>query len=622
MLIFFPTPYPDELLYSVCARYHVRSGNISYKRTLDDIFENRGLTASVFLPSGIGSLVKSINNAGTFNEQKVIYKHTMFLFFTAFHSEEKSQQIYQSMCSDDGKSIYVRAGINASGVSQNKNLRFCPECMKEDKEKYGEHYWHRSHQIPGIHCCLKHLSPLYNSAVRTVPDNKHRFHIPTSNNCIVAKESYVFNGVKKETKTAYLDIVEKLAPYIEQLMSDPFPKHDLQWFYHKYRSKLVEMNMAYYTGRVKQKTWREYFSSFYDNEVLQLFFSSLSNEGDWLSMIVQKNRKSFHPIRHLLVMSALGLSLEDVFNEEIEEPFGQPNWYCLNTVCQFHHQPVIEEVTITLCEKTKAPIGTFSCPRCGFSYTRRGPDKNKNDRYRKTRVKQYGHVWNEKLQEYAGMGLGLRELSRKMGADTNTIKRYLALDKNKKEFATKQCDINLEKQAWLKLQEKHPDKSKTELREINKALYMKLYRNDKQWLEENSPRTVKRFSAKKVGWEKRDEELLLKAIKIVEEILNSEEKPIRITISRIGSLMGEKALLEKKLNKLPKLKAYLYEKIETIEQFQKRRIKYVIHQMNIRREELDLWKVMRKSGIKNSDKKACEMAEQILKNEIQGINLN
>lgn len=44
--------------------------------------------------------------------------------------------------------------------------------------------------------------------------------------------------------------------------------------------------------------------------------------------------------------------------------------------------------------------------------------------------------------------------------------------------------------------------------------------------------------------------------------------------------------------------------------------------MNIRREELDLWKVMRKSGIKNSDKKACEMAEQILKNEIQGINLN
>ncbi|MEL4026667.1 TnsD family transposase [Lysinibacillus endophyticus] len=622
MLIFFPTPYPDELLYSVCARYHVRSGNVSYKRTLDDIFENRGLTASVFLPSGIGSLVKSINNAGTFNEQKVIYKHTMFLFFTAFLSEEKSQQIFQSMCSDDGKSIYVRAGINASGVPQNKYLRFCPKCMKEDKEKYGEHYWHRSHQIPGIHCCLKHLSLLYNSAVRTVPDNKHRFHIPTSNNCIVAKESYVFNGVKKKTITAYLDIVKKLAPYIELLMNELFPKHDLQWFDQKYRSKLVEMNMAYYTGRVKQKIWREYFSSFYDKEVLQLFSSSLSNEGDWLSMIVQKNRKSFHPIRHLLVMSALGLSLEDVFSREIEEPFGKPNWYCLNTVCNYHHQPVIEEVTVTLCEKTKAPIGTFTCPRCRFSYTRRGPDKNEKDRYCKTRVKQYGHVWNEKLQEFAGMGLSLRELSRKMGADPNTIKRYLTSVGNDRVILNENRGKYIDRKAWLKLQEKHPDKSKTELRKINNPLYMKLYRKDKQWLEENSPRTVKRFSAKNVGWEERDEELLLKAIKIVEEILNSEEKPIRITISRIGSLMGEKALLEKKLNKLPKLKAYLYEKIETIEQFQKRRIKYVIHQMNIRREELDLWKVIRKSGIKNSDKKACEMAQQILKNEIQGINFN
>lgn len=604
MLIFFPTPYPDELLYSVCARYHVRSGNISYKRTLDDIFENRGLTASVFLPSGIGSLVKSINNAGTFNEQKVIYKHTMFLFFTAFHSEEKSQQIYQSMCSDDGKSIYVRAGINASGVSQNKNLRFCPECMKEDKEKYGEHYWHRSHQIPGIHCCLKHLSPLYNSAVRTVPDNKHQFHIPTSNNCIVAKESYVFNGVKKETKTAYLDIVEKLAPYIEQLMSDPFPKHDLQWFDHKYRSKLVEMNMAYYTGRVKQKTWREYFSSFYDNEVLQLFFSSLSNEGDWLSMIVQKNRKSFHPIRHLLVMSALGLSLEDVFNQEIEEPFGHPNWYCLNTVCQYHHQPVIEEVIITLCEKKKAPIGTFTCPRCGFSYTRRGPDKNKNDRYRKTRVKQYGHVWNEKLQEYAGMGLGLRELSRKMGADPNTIKRYLALDENKKEIAIEQCDIDFEKQAWLKLQEKNPQKSKTELRKENKALYMKLYRNDKEWLEKNSPSPVKKKSVESVDWGFRDREMLEMVKETVERLLCTNEKPERITISRIGKKLGNLALLEKHMTKLPMTNVYLKSNIETIIDFQKRRIRWAID--NSEAEESAWWKIARKAGIRDIKNEALK----------------
>lgn len=601
MLIFFPTPYPDELLYSVCARYHVRSGNISYKRTLDDIFENRGLTASVFLPSGIGSLVKSINNAGTFNEQKVIYKHTMFLFFTAFLSEEKSQQIFQSMCSDDGKSIYVRAGINASGVPQNKYLRFCPKCMKEDKEKYGEHYWHRSHQIPGIHCCLKHLSLLYNSAVRTVPDNKHRFHIPTSNNCIVAKESYVFNGVKKETKTAYLDIVEKLAPYIEQLTSDPFPKHGLQWFDKKYRSKLVEMNMAYYTGRVKQKIWREYFSSFYDKEVLQLFSSSLSNEGDWLSMIVQKNRKSFHPIRHLLVMSALGLSLEDVFSREIEEPFGKPKWYCLNTVCHYHHQPVIEEVTITLCEKTKAPIGTFTCPRCRFSYTRRGPDNNEKDRYRKTRVKSYGPIWEDKLKGLSQLNISLREISRRLGADPNTIKRYL-INKEKETNTEIEVGLSFDQKKWLDMIKENPDVSVKQLRMYNKALYMRLYRANREWLRRNSPFSNYSSNKDRIDWNKRDKEILPEVVNAIYILLNENQAPIRITISKIGSMIGRKSILEKKLHKLPKTKLYLEKYLESVNDFQNRRIEYVLNRMKKQGETLPDWKILRLAGLPNEEK--------------------
>jgi hypothetical protein len=34
MLSFFPTPYPDEILYSVFARYHARSGNIKPDETM------------------------------------------------------------------------------------------------------------------------------------------------------------------------------------------------------------------------------------------------------------------------------------------------------------------------------------------------------------------------------------------------------------------------------------------------------------------------------------------------------------------------------------------------------------------------------------------------------------
>ncbi len=37
MVSFFPQPYPDEILYSVIAPYHIRSGNTSPKITLQEL---------------------------------------------------------------------------------------------------------------------------------------------------------------------------------------------------------------------------------------------------------------------------------------------------------------------------------------------------------------------------------------------------------------------------------------------------------------------------------------------------------------------------------------------------------------------------------------------------------
>ena len=38
MMHYFPKPYPDELLYSILARYCVQSGNINTINNTEDIF--------------------------------------------------------------------------------------------------------------------------------------------------------------------------------------------------------------------------------------------------------------------------------------------------------------------------------------------------------------------------------------------------------------------------------------------------------------------------------------------------------------------------------------------------------------------------------------------------------
>jgi len=45
MVGFFPDPYPDELLYSVCARYHHRVRYRAHRATAQDLFGARVVTA-------------------------------------------------------------------------------------------------------------------------------------------------------------------------------------------------------------------------------------------------------------------------------------------------------------------------------------------------------------------------------------------------------------------------------------------------------------------------------------------------------------------------------------------------------------------------------------------------
>ncbi len=75
-------------------------------------------------------------------------------------------------------------------------------------------------------------------------------------------------------------------------------------------------------------------------------------------------------------------------------------------------------------------------------------------------------------------------------------------------------------------------------------------------------------------------------------------KPVRITVSKIGTTIGLKALLEKHLDKLPQTKAYLESVTETVEEFQIRRIEWAIRELDRRGEEKKDWKILRLAGLR------------------------
>lgn len=155
------------------------------------------------------------------------------------------------------------------------------------------------------------------------------------------------------------------------------------------------------------------------------------------------------------------------------------------------------------------------------------------------------------------------------------------------------------RQVWLQLQELYPNHSKTELRKMHPAVYTYLYRYDRNWLEMNSPKTIARKAInKRVDWEQRDEELLKIVKKATADLLARTENLRRITIKALGDEIGELALLEQQLHKLPKTKSFIDTVVESETKYRKRRVQNLIEQMKANAEPIRQWQIMKYAGFK------------------------
>lgn len=606
MITFFPTPYPEgELLYSILARYHVRSGNISPKATIEELFGSRSVTAVVDLPANIDSLISNLPIGNNQTSEKLIMENTLYPFYSAFLPPERAKTILQSMKGNSGGSIHNRIGVMASTIEENRYIKVCRECAIESLKTYGELYWGRSHQIPGVIICPKHKTLLYDSKVFIHPYNKHEFIPATTDNCTFNEEYIISPNIETVIGSEFLPKYIHVVDNVDKLLNHRYPNKPSEWFFSQYKEGLKLMGLANTNGSVRQKELREQFIEYYGESLLEIVQSSINNsDSSWLSMMVRKPHKTVHPIRHLLLIQFLGITLEELWNKENGyNPFGKAPFPCLNAGADHYLKPIVTNMTIRYDSKIKRPVGTFSCS-CGFVYARKGPDSSEDDRYKIGRVKEFGEVWESKLKELFQMNLSMREIARRLKVDVNTVKKYgQKLGETEAELGNKSKDNLINKDSfrnkWLDLQKQYPEKSKTELRKVNSGLYTWLYRNDREWLNSNSPKKKQITTVNnRVDWEKRDVEILELVKTIVDEILNSNDKPERVTISRVGKKVDKLSLLEKHLSKLPRTNEYLLQNVESVRDYQIRRIKWAIKECEKVGYDLQWWRVAKIAGIR------------------------
>lgn len=616
MLGFFPTPYPDELLYSIIARFGARAGILSPKILIEEIFGSKTATAIVDLPCNLVHLCTKFPIGSKIIPGLLINKHTLFPIYEPFAFKEKSRKVYNAMLGNYGGNIHGLLGLLAGNIKYPKSLRFCPACWKEEQNKYGEGYWHRLHQVPGVEVCPIHHILLQDSCVDLKKANKHEFIPASSNHCISRPMKFTFS-------IQIFNELINIAKDIEWILNNKITIKSLLWLREQYVQLLIGKNLASVTGRVHQSDFIAEFRNYYGQDLLKRLQSPVSEKHEgWLSELVRKPRKTFHPLRHILLIRFLFGSVASFFAENHTiKPFGAGPWPCLNAAATHYGMEVVKKIAISYCYDTKRPIGTFTCS-CDFVYSRRGPDVSPEDRYKIGRIKSYGAVWEQKLKMLLGQKLSTRSIAKTLRVDSKTVKKYSklwdVLEPLCTEMNVKENNAKNKMEEWTQLCVQYSGMSVTFFRKMRPDLYMWLYRHQKEWLLSYSSKMKchEKKISQRVNWEERDVQLHKKLKQEVSKILSGEGKPIRITVSSLGKRLGILSLLEKKIYKLPQTEKYLKSVVESVEKFQKRRVIWATKELIGENKSIVPWRIKKKAGLGKCSEEINHYIDKLIERKV------
>ncbi len=488
MILCFPDPYPDELLYSLWARFSDRVRYFSEKYALRELFGSDRIHPIIDLPCHLGLFTEKLPAGCKYTADYFIDQHTLFPLYSPFMSRERATALRELMIANESRGLpqgfYRRFGIVNSLVPRMPWLRYCPICWQEDRTSFGETYWHRSHQVPSFEICPFHTVFIENSSIRGRGYFSGKTLVPAE--CIPLVASPRFADSSPLCK-----VLVGIAEDISYLLEHPGITLSPHLFREQYRILMANRGFLKKGKTGRNADLLDAFVDYYTPSLLHQFNCEMNEHSphrSWLIRLVTVANGYQPPLHHLLAMHFLGATVNDFFSQKIKRPspFGQGPWPCLNPACEHYQQRCITNYQIEDSQgKNNRPVGIFSCA-CGFIYSRTGPDRLPEDMFRKGKVLSYGAVWEAKFKElWLDPTITRREIARFLGtSEGNVTYRAIKLHltnprisrRNKKGTSPRLLrNIQWRRTQWLTLVESTPEKGRTSLQSEAPGLHRWLY---------------------------------------------------------------------------------------------------------------------------------------------------
>lgn len=567
-------PYKDEVLFSILGRHRSRLllSGITYSST----YLGRTNTRLAFdLPSGISKLVQRLIVRGINSPEELIYNHTLYPYYKPFLSDEKRVKVLNLMISSSNI-VQNYKPKDYSIIRNHKIINYCPVCISQDIEAFGETYIHRIHQIPGLFIC-----PFHNTIL-------HQIHPTLINEKAITDINEFIDDLTLEVVT----VTDNRLLKINNILALPILKETLI-DYSKFYYKGLLYNTPYEKyGRIDHVKLSQSFIQFYSRSALQRVLTENQMNLNWIKIMISKPKNYNHPVRHLLLYNFLSETPKQI----IAPPFGKGPWVCINAASAHFGQKVIDSITIKYNWRLKKMTGILACS-CGMVYQISHINKN-NKIVDSIRVKDYGKLWRTKLKELLDKGHSLYKISSDLRVNFKQIKKQKSLlltGENKSEKTT----LSQKRKEWINLISTQKSVEKAKQKDIK--LYKWLLKNDSDWFKvSNKLHTIKKHTTGelRLNWKEIDERTVDEIKKHVQWLKLNNYKG-RITKSLLSHIIKRVNYLSpEKQSHLPKTLNLLKSISESSEQHQINRIMASVKDILSVADQPSPFKVMRKAGMK------------------------
>jgi TniQ/Tn7-like transposition protein D len=99
--------------------------------------------------------IERVSECSGVSPRALLDEHTLFPYVVAFTSSEHYRRLRLAVLTP-GVDRHCLSVLLQPIRGAPRSRRFCPACLKEDSDRYGEGYWHRAHLLPGVEICVHH----------------------------------------------------------------------------------------------------------------------------------------------------------------------------------------------------------------------------------------------------------------------------------------------------------------------------------------------------------------------------------------------------------------------------------------------------------------------------------